>query len=258
MLEAIATAGRVVAVAVPSAAHLVQQRTELELRADATVAGCTQVLDLTDADVVLLPVGCDAGIAWAAIDTDRVKQVARLRLIDGRSVSTAEFLGPATLITAPQSFAEALTPVLSDGAALVSAWLLGLSERAFELTLDYLKVREQFGEVIGSYQALQHRAARLRCELVVGRATVEAALYAHDANRGDRVLLAAAAKARMGELALRVTGEAIQLHGGIGMTEEANIGLLFKAARIADLVGGHHLVHKRRAAAILGLDGSRG
>jgi alkylation response protein AidB-like acyl-CoA dehydrogenase len=148
--------------------------------------------------------------------------------------------------------------VLSDGAALVSAWLLGLSERAFRLTLDYLKVREQFGSVIGSYQALQHRAARLRCELVVGRATVEAALEAQDANLSDRALLAAAAKARMGELALRVTGEAIQLHGGIGMTEEANIGLLFKAARIADLVGGHHLVHKRRAAALLGLDGACG
>jgi acyl-CoA dehydrogenase len=142
-------------------------------------------------------------------------------------------------------------PVLVAGAVLTSAWLLGVTERAFDLTVDYLKTRSQFGALIGSYQALQHRASRLFCELEVARSVVGAALQALDSGAEDASLWASAAKTRIGDLAVRTTAEAIQLHGGIGMTHEADIGLYFKAARIANTIAGDNAFHRTRASRML-------
>ena len=132
----------------------------------------------------------------------------------------------------------------------LSAELLGLSLEAFERTLEYLKKRRQFGAAIGSFQGLQHRAAELYTELELARSIVLGALQAID--RGDKRLpvLAAACKAKLCQVATWVTSEAIQMHGGIGMTDEIEIGFFIKRAKVAQQTfGDYHYQLDRFAAA---------
>lgn len=221
------------------------------------VFGSIRALDVPGADLVLVPAAVDGGWHWLAIEPDGVA-AAVTTLIDGRRQSVLEFDGIAlsaeNLLSPVLAENEVLAPILTTGAALTSAWLLGIAERAFDLTVGYLKVRSQFGALIGSYQALQHRISRLFCELEVARSVVAAALKALDDVATDAALWASAAKARAGDLALRMTSEAIQLHGGIGMTEEADVGMYFKAARVANLVAGDREFHRMRAGLLLGID----
>jgi alkylation response protein AidB-like acyl-CoA dehydrogenase len=224
------------------------------------VSGSVSVFDVPGADLVLVPVAVADGYRWLAVDPYVLEPRGTRTLIDGRHSTTMDFDDvevPAEKFIGPALDAEeTLAPILTVGAALVSAWLLGTAARAFSITVDYLKVRSQFGALIGSYQALQHRASRLYCELEVATSVVEAALSALDAGSSDAALLASAARARAGDLALRVTAEAIQLHGGIGMTHEADVGLYFKSARVANQFGGNHVFHRARAGSLLGIEGN--
>jgi len=126
--------------------------------------------------------------------------------------------------------------------------LLGLSTEAFERTVAYLKERKQFGRVIGSFQGLQHRAAELFAELELARSIVLQALHAIDAGEKDLSLLASAAKAKLCEVAQRATNEAIQMHGGIGMTDEHEIGFFIKRARVLQHMYGDYNYHLDRFA----------
>jgi alkylation response protein AidB-like acyl-CoA dehydrogenase len=141
---------------------------------------------------------------------------------------------------------------LDEAALATSAYLLGVMDRAFAMTLDYLRTRQQFGRAIGSFQALQHRAADLRIQIALTRASVEAAAATVDSGAPLPLVQAAVsrAKARAAEAAMLVTRQAIQLHGGIGYTDEADIGLyLRKAMVLANLYGGAGL-HRARYAAV--------
>jgi acyl-CoA dehydrogenase len=131
----------------------------------------------------------------------------------------------------------------NDGAIVaLCAEMLGVSIGAFERTLTHLKERVQFGQTIGSFQALQHRAARLYVELTLARTAVYTAANAVDNEDPGAGRLVALAKARLGDTSRLVTGEAIQMHGGIGMTEEHDIGLFLKRAHVCDTLYGdtHH------------------
>jgi len=130
----------------------------------------------------------------------------------------------------------------------LAAELLGLSTAAFERTVAYLKERKQFGRVIGSFQGLQHRAAELFAELELARSIVLQALHAIDDGTQDLALLASAAKAKLCEVAQRATNEAIQMHGGIGMTDEHEIGFFIKRARVAQHTFGDYNYHLDRFA----------
>jgi len=146
----------------------------------------------------------------------------------------------------------ALDGLLDEAALLTGAYLLGGMERAFGMTLDYLRTRSQFGRIIGTFQALQHRAADLRMQLALTRASIEAAAATLDAGvTGDAGRAAVSrAKARAAEAALRVTRECIQLHGGIGYTDQYDVGLyLRKAMVMANQYGGAAL-HRRRFMAM--------
>ncbi|HFZ8995305.1 TPA: acyl-CoA dehydrogenase family protein [Citrobacter freundii] len=149
----------------------------------------------------------------------------------------------------PQRLADAL-----DEAALgTAAYLLGAAEQAFVLTLDYLRTRKQFGQVIGSFQALQHRAVDLKLQLALWRASLDAAAAACDARVPEMQRRAAVsrAKARAADAALLVTREAVQLHGAIGYTDECDVGLfLRKAMTLANLYGSSAW-HRRRYDACL-------
>jgi len=115
---------------------------------------------------------------------------------------------------------EDLERCLDEARIMQAAEMLGLAQQAFEVTLDYLRNRKQFGVVIGSFQALQHRAAHLYGELEVLRSAVMSGLQALDQDSTEVALLASLAKAKACSVAIAVCNEAIQMHGGIGMTDE--------------------------------------
>jgi acyl-CoA dehydrogenase len=215
------------------------------------------VLDLPDADWVLIPASTHDGLAWFVVQSSLIGRQGEGVTIDGRRaghlvMSSVEVDRNAVLV-APQLSAGYET-ILTQSATLIASWQLGIVEHVFAFTLEHLRNRVQFGVPIGSFQALQHRMAALHCDIAVARSVVESALRALDLNQTDARLLASAAKARTGELAVRVAGHGIQLHGGMGMTEEAGIGVFYKAARMADWLGGTHALHLARAGALCGIE----
>lgn len=160
--------------------------------------------------------------------------------------------GPHQVVGEVDGAAEILEPVFDGAAAGLAAELLGVLSEAFDRTLAYLRVRRQFGVPIGSFQALQHRAADLFCERELAISVTRAALRALDAKRPDAPALASAAKARVSDTANRVGRESIQMFGGIGMTDEEDIGLYMKRARAAETTLGDGAWHRDRFAAING------
>ena len=131
--------------------------------------------------------------------------------------------------------------------------MLGVASQSFDMTLDYLKTRVQFGQVIGSFQALGHRAAGLFTEMEMTRSCVEAALQAIDDDREDVPLLCSLSKCKAGEFLHHMTNELIQIHGGIGMTDEFDAGLYLKRARATEATFGNQAFHRDRYATLVGL-----
>ncbi|WP_439106824.1 acyl-CoA dehydrogenase family protein [Congregibacter sp.] len=147
---------------------------------------------------------------------------------------------------------EALERTLDIAAIGFSAELLGLSLESFERTMDYIRERKQFGQVIGSFQGLQHRAAHLFAELELARSIVLKALQAVDADDENLPRLASAAKAKLSEVARLASNEGVQMHGGVGMTDEYDIGLYMKRARVLEHLMGDYYYHLDRFARIGG------
>jgi alkylation response protein AidB-like acyl-CoA dehydrogenase len=151
--------------------------------------------------------------------------------------------------TGGTGLAGSLDDVRDEAALLHSAYLLGLSHAAFELTIGYLRTRQQFGQPIGSFQAIQHRCVDLYLEIALTRAAIESAatLLDEGATGNARQRSVSLAKARATLAAARVTREAIQLHGGIGYSDEADIGLyLRKSMTVSGLLGSERF-HRMRA-----------
>ena len=180
----------------------------------------------------------------------------RLALLDSRNAARLEFRGvhvdDAMRLGEAGEAWPALQQVLDRGRAALAAEMLGGAEECFERTLSYLKQREQFGAVIGSFQALQHRAAQMFAELELLRSSVRAACDAVDANPSMLPLLASLAKARANDCAELVTNEAVQLHGGIGTTDDLDIGLFLKRARVCMQLLGDSAFHRARYASLRG------
>jgi alkylation response protein AidB-like acyl-CoA dehydrogenase len=179
-----------------------------------------------------------------------------LRLADSRGAAIVAFddveVGDDALMGAAGEGWPVLEAVLDRARAGLAAEMLGSAAAAFEITLDYLKTRRQFGRLIGSFQALQHRAAKMFTELELARSTVEAALAALDAGDPDAALLASLAKAKMGEVLHLVSNEMVQMHGGIGMTDAHDAGFYLKRARAAEAIFGGPAFHRDRYARLQG------
>jgi alkylation response protein AidB-like acyl-CoA dehydrogenase len=141
-----------------------------------------------------------------------------------------------------------LEGVLNVGRAAVAAELTGLGGEAFGRTLSYLKERKQFGQAIGSYQALQHRAALAFTELEITQAAVLKALQVLDSDFERAGMIVSVAKARAGASATLAVQEAVQMHGGIGMTDEFDIGFFMKRARVGQELFGDVGFHADRLA----------
>jgi alkylation response protein AidB-like acyl-CoA dehydrogenase len=176
--------------------------------------------------------------------------------VDNRRVSEVSFdqvsVGPDALLGETGQAWAPLQHALDIGAIGASAELLGIAREAFDRTMEYLRERKQFGLKIGSFQALQHRAAELFTELELCRALVLRALQALDQADSDLSLLASAAKCRCGQVAQLAVNEAVQMHGGIGMTDEYEIGFFMKRAAAARQEYGDSYYHANRFAEIRG------
>jgi alkylation response protein AidB-like acyl-CoA dehydrogenase len=141
-----------------------------------------------------------------------------------------------------------LDGVLNVGRAAVAAELVGAGEEAFARTVGYLKQRRQFGRIIGEFQALQHRAAHLYSELEITQAAVLKALQTLDENFDQAGPIVSVAKARAGASAALAVQEAVQMHGGIGMTDEFEIGFFMKRVRVGQELFGDTNFHADQLA----------
>ena len=180
------------------------------------------------------------------------KGLSRRELVtaDSRGAADLKFDGVAA---EPMSGGvDVLEQILDRARIGLAAEMLGQASEAFEITSEYLKTRRQFGQVIGGFQALQHRAAKLFTELELTRSCVLAALDALDRESGNVAEYASLAKARASETLHNATNEMVQLHGGIGMTDEHDAGLYLKRARVAEALYGGASFHRDRYATLLG------
>ncbi len=182
--------------------------------------------------------------------------VTPLSLLDSRNAALISFdnvqLGSAQLVGELGQAAVILEPVFDGASAGLNAELLGTLSEAFERTLEYLKTRKQFGALIGSFQALKHRAADMFCEREHAISLTLEALRALDEQRDDAALLVSAAKARTADVANLIGRESVQMFGGIGMTDEEDIGLYMKRARVAEMTLGDAHYHRQRFACLSG------
>jgi alkylation response protein AidB-like acyl-CoA dehydrogenase len=197
------------------------------------------------------------GLSLFLVDAN-AKGLARTRtiMVDSRNAANVALdnvqVGADALLGPEGDGFAVLEPVL-DGARIgLAAEMLGSGLEAFERTLEYLKIREQFGVPIGSFQALKHRAALMFCEIELTKSAVLEALTALDEKRNDVPQLASVAKAKASEMVELVSNEAVQLHGGIGMTDEEEIGFFLKRARVAQQTFGDAGFHRDRYAALMG------
>ncbi|MET0270794.1 MAG: acyl-CoA dehydrogenase family protein [Sphingomonas sp.] len=213
-----------------------------------------------DAFVVVARVDAAAGgdgIGLFLIDAD-APGLSRTMLtrVDGRGAAQLDFScvtvrDDAALGGAGEGGAL-LDRILDRGRAGLAAEMLGSATQAFDTTIDYLRTRVQFGQLIGSFQALQHRAVGMYGELTLTRSAVEAALAALDADSADAPMLVSLAKALAGETLLGVAREMVQMHGGIGMTEEHDAGLYLKRAAVAEATWGNAAFHRERYGRLAG------
>ena len=181
---------------------------------------------------------------------------SRLATMDARGYANLSFDDVAVredaLVGEEGSAASHLGLILDIARAGLAMEMLGTAGYAFEMTLDYLKTRKQFGQVIGSFQALGHRAASLYTEMELARSCVEAALQALDSGSEDRESLVALSKAKAGAFLHDMSNQLIQIHGGIGMTDEFDAGFYLKRARVLEIAYGGVAYHKDRYATLVG------
>ncbi|MDP3074681.1 acyl-CoA dehydrogenase family protein [Bradyrhizobium sp.] len=178
--------------------------------------------------------------------------VERTAMVDAHNAArivfdNAEVNADGVLGEVDQGFAL-LDGVLNIGRAAVASEMVGLSEEVFGRTVTYLKERKQFGKLIGEFQALQHRAAQLYIDIEITRAAVLKALQTLDASFDKAGAAVAVAKARAGTTATLAVQEGVQMHGGMGMTDQFDIGFFMKRARVCQELFGDSNFHADRLA----------
>ena len=197
------------------------------------------------------------GLSLCLVDADAEGlKVSRSKMVDSRNSSevTCENLTVSAdmVIGTIDDGAAPLERALDQARILLSAEILGGVNEVFERTLEYLKERKQFGVPIGSFQALRHRASAMFSEIEICKAVVTFALSQSDKKSNQIARLASLTKARLGEASTLVTNEGLQMHGGIGMTDDVDIGLFMKRARVQLQLLGDPRFHRERYARLNG------
>ena len=223
----------------------------------------TFVIDGTSADLLIVLArtsgnkGEMSGLTLFLIDSnDTGIEKIKLDMADSRNYANIKFnnvnVSSQNILGDEETGGEITENILDIGRIAIAAEMLGNAEAAFETTLDYLKQRKQFGVLIGSFQALQHRAAEMFCELELTKSSVMAATKAADEGSNELQRLSSLSKTIAGETLHLVSNEAVQMHGGIGVTDEYDIGFFLKRARVTEQIFGSSKFHTERYANISG------
>jgi alkylation response protein AidB-like acyl-CoA dehydrogenase len=193
------------------------------------------------------------GLTLFLVDpTSRGVETERTVMVDSHNAARIDFdnvevNADSVLGEVDQGF-HLLQGVLNIGRGAVASEMVGLSEEVFGRTVNYLKERKQFGKLIGEFQALQHRAAQLYIEIEITRAAVLKALQALDGDFEKAGSAVAVAKARAGSTATLAVQEGVQMHGGMGMTDQFDIGFFMKRARVCQELFGDSNFHADQLA----------
>jgi alkylation response protein AidB-like acyl-CoA dehydrogenase len=259
LLGPIVSGDRVIAPALDEAAR--HDPARLDCRAERSGDGWsltgakTAVIDGFEADGYVVSALADGAPALFLVEKAASGlKVERFTAVDSRNYAKLTFTGTPALRLGQGDASAAIAAGLDVGRALLAAELLGMADEALARIVSYLKERRQFDRVIGSFQALQHRAARMYARLDIARGVVLKALRALDEGSADATWLASLAKGTMTRLARDVMMEAMQMHGGIGMTDDFDVGLFVKRAQSAgELLGDDHFHTERLATGKWGL-----
>ena len=259
LLPAVAEGDRIIALALEETARFHPYNVATTFSGGAISGTKIHVLDGHVADQIVVVArtagnaGDREGLALYLVDADaKGVSITRNRRMDGRNAATVEFDGVEVGADRLLGDADLLDQVIDQATVGLASEMLGTAEEAFERTLQYLKDREQFGEKIGTFQALRHRAAEMFSELEFARSIVRDALSALDEGRADAAACVSAAKAQATKASRLIGAEAVQMHGGTGMTDEEEIGLFFKRLKAAELSLGDETYHQRRFATLQG------
>jgi len=221
---------------------------------DAHVADQLIVVARTEGET-----GQQHGISLFLVDPlSQGVDIQRLHMVDNRNAGNIQFVdvevAAEALLGEENKGWPALSRTLDIGRIGLAAEMLGGVQEVFEQTVEYMKQRTQFGVPIGAFQALQHRAAIMYSEIELCKSLVLKALYELD--RGDAgediPALASMCKAKLSEVYMLVSNEGVQMHGGIGMTDEFDIGFFLKRARVAQQTLGDAVFHRDRYASLRG------
>ena len=223
----------------------------------------TFVIDGASADLLIVLArtsgnkGESSGLTLFLIDSNNTGiERIKLDMADSRNYANINFnnveVSAKNILGDEETGGETVENILDIGRIAIASEMLGNAEAAFETTLDYLKQRKQFGVLIGSFQALQHRAAEMFCELELTKSSVMAAMKAADEGSNELQRLSSLSKTMAGETLHLVSNEAVQMHGGIGVTDEYDIGFFLKRARVAEQIFGSSKFHTERYANISG------
>lgn len=213
------------------------------------------VVQGNSADMVVTAARTDGGITLFAVPKGAA-EVESVTLVDSSKAARMRFdnvtLDADAVIGAVDGGSERLEAALNAGRAGVAAELVGAAAGISAMTVDYLIQRKQFGVPIGSFQALQHRAAHLYGEIEIARAAALKAAQLLDAEDPSAPLFASVAKAKAADVARLAAREGVQMHGGIGMTDEHDAGLFMKRVAVLEELFGDVYFHRERVARLSG------
>jgi alkylation response protein AidB-like acyl-CoA dehydrogenase len=247
-LPKIASGEVIAAFAIDETAHHAPWKSKIAFSSGKLTGDKAYVADGHIAQLFIVA-GCDA-LYLVRADAEGLTR-RELFTADSRGAADLTFDGVAAELM--EGGPEVIDAILDRARIGLAAEMLGQASEAFEITSEYLKTRKQFGQVIGGFQALQHRAAKLFTDLELTRSCVLAALDALDRDDAKRIPeYASLAKARASETLHLASNEMVQLHGGIGMTDAHDSGFYLKRARTAEALYGGAAFHRNRYATLLG------
>ena len=215
------------------------------------------VVQGVSADFTIVAANTDEGLTLFVVEKEaRGLSVEGVRLADSSIGARMDFQGVEVdsdaVVGEPGEGWTILSRVLNAGRAGAASEMVGVASGAMDLTLDYLKQRRQFGKPIGEFQVLQHRAAHLYSELEIARAAALKAQQLLDEGSADAEAMVSVAKSKAGRVSTLAVQEGVQMHGGIGMTDEYDIGLYMKRDRVLNELFGDANYHADRLARLKG------
>jgi alkylation response protein AidB-like acyl-CoA dehydrogenase len=215
------------------------------------------VVQGASADVIVVAARSDEGVTLFAVEKgSKGLEVEGVRLADSSVGARLDFRGvevDADSVIGEVGQGEAvLGRVLNAGRAGAASEMVGLGSAAMAMTVDYLKQRKQFGRLIGEFQVLQHRAAHLYSELEIARSAAIKAQQLLDEGSPEAEAMVSVAKAKAGRASTLAVQEGVQMHGGIGMTDEYDIGLYMKRDRVLNELFGDANYHSDKLARMKG------